>query len=156
MEPFYITFRNKANNSGNHPYDMEMNKIGDKEEAEAYIVSFLNSIISHEDYRDLPECQPIIITNDKALWFKYKHVLNYNEFKWYCGFYESYEKLPYDAKQFVSSGLAGYGVRTFEYFEKLLAGKGMKAYQYFRKESFYDEDNGNKYVIETEDGWKIQ
>lgn len=156
MELFYITFRNRANNSGNYPYDIEMNRIEREEEAEEYIIDYLNSIIKYDDYRDLPDSQPIIITNDKALWFKYKHVLNYNEFKFYCGFYENYERLSYEAKQLVSNGLAGYGVRTFEYFEKLVAGKGIKAYQYFRKESFYDEDNGNKYVMETEDGWKIQ
>lgn len=157
MDKFYISFTNRVKNSGNYPYDIEMGSFDNFEIAETYVLEYINVIIKYEDFQDVSNFRPILITNDNALIYKYKYVFNYSEFKLFCNLYDSYEKLGMEQKAVASVGLPGqYGIRTFNYFEKLIAGEGKNAYQYTVKESFYNEENGSQYSAEIEDGWKLQ
>lgn len=157
MDKYYISYENRARNSENYPYDIEMGSFDNLEIAENYLLEYLNAKIRYENYQDILGLQPILITNDKALSYKYKYVFDYSEFKLFCNCYDKFDNLTFEEKALVSAGIPGeYGKLTFVYFKKLIANEGKNAYQYTVKESFYDEENGSLYSHEIKDGWKIR
>lgn len=159
-ELFYITYLDRASQSGKYPTDINLGALDNDDIAEKYILDFftssyqqsLNHGLRYNDGDLWIEVNPILITNDARLFLLYKGVFMPSDFRLYCRIYDNYETLKYYEKRKVDKGR---GTRqAYEYFEKLCKGEGKYAYEYVAYQDWHDE-SGDRRSAEVDFGWKI-
>lgn len=165
MQYFYITYLDRAEQSGRYPHDINLGCLDDYDIAEKYMQDELLApykrlyveLESQEnifyELRDEYERFPLLITNDVRFYLRYKRVLTYSEFKLFCGVYDKYDSLGQEEKLLVSRGKGT--VEALEHLEKLIKGEGKFAYEYQSYETWHDE-SGSSRQMEVDSGWKIQ
>lgn len=157
---FYITYQNRAENSNNYPFDIILESLESYNIAEYYISKFFDhrnnsNSLSIPDYKE-----PLIITNDIRLHLKYRNVFNFDEFFSYCVNSSKTEsellKLPLNLKYIAfTSKLSGdFGITVFNHFKNIVEGIYKTAYMYTKYAEWTDEENGNTYSYEDEEGWR--
>ena len=159
-EHFYITYLDRANQSGKYPTDISLGVLDNDDIAEKYIQDFFTSSFQQSlnhgleyDNGDLwIEVNPILITNDPRLFLLYKGVFMPSDFQLYCKAYDKYEALQFYEKRKVDKGRGT--LQAYECFEKLSKGEGKYAYEFVAYEDWHDE-SGNRRSVEVDFGWKI-
>lgn len=165
MQYFYITYLDRAEQSGKYPHGINLGCLDDYDIAERFILDGFRESHQREfiemqsqdeifyEIRDESGSVPLLITNDARFYLLYKRVLTHSEFKLFCRLYDNYDSLQPEEKMLVNKGKGT--LETFEYFEKLINGEGKWAFEYQKYEAWHDE-SGDSRQMEVESGWKIQ
>lgn len=97
---FFILFNDKAEHSLNYPYDIELEKLLNYDIALLY---YKENIL--DDWDNVVDLKPLVITSKRNLYLQYRHILSENEFKLFCN-----DMLP------GYKGITGvYGVEVFHH-----------------------------------------
>lgn len=153
---YYITFLNRAEQSGKFPYDIQMGCLDDYDIAERYYQNQFHFSYDYVHVANITNFQPILITNDSRLFLKYRFVFPEYHFKLFCNDYENFDSLTYEEKGLVTRGIKGeHGITTYRHFQKIVQGEGKFAYQFSEMETWHEEETGNSYTQEIHSGWKL-
>lgn len=160
MDNYYITYIDKAKQSGKYPTDITLGVLDNFEIAEKYILNcfserlqqYFGNDLENENGDFLVDIHPILITNDPSLYLLYKGVFQPHDFKYFCRVYEHYQALqPYEKRK-VEKGRGT--LEAYCFFEKLVKKEGKCAYQFIKTEQWHDESGNSRYA-EVDSDWVI-
>ena len=135
---FFILFNDKAEHSLNYPYHIELEKLLNYSTALLY---YKKNIL--DDWDNVIDLKPIIITSNKNLCLQHRHVLSENEFKSFCD-----DTLP------GYKGISGiYEIQVFQHFVNIKNGVYTRAYQSRKHDVWHEDKTGNLYEFQTDEGW---
>ena len=124
----YVSYADCSNQSLRNN-DIRLERFDSLEIATYYIEGELVEWLKSKD--------PLLITNDERLYLKFRHAYSFEEFKKFC------KELP-------------EGESILNAFEQLCQGAGNSAYKSYSTERWTDEDTGQTYSLDYDNGWKVE